>query len=234
MARWSRASSGLVGLLVMAVLGGCDDLAGPSFSPTSILVAEGDAHSRELAVSLDSCSSRAAQVDVDETLSEVRISARTLSDVDGDCADGATVTLSSPLGDRAVIDESSGDRVAVTNRYGLEVGRLYSVLEQEQLFGAEPGTVREVTATLGVSPTGCATLDGDLVLAPYRSHVTDDNRLVVAGVGTWRVGDAVTVRIVRTEVRRIKQSPDSVEQCLGDLEMAPLVGVLPRSSLSPD
>jgi hypothetical protein len=51
---------------------------------------------------------------VDETPQEVRVLVTARGDDHGDCADVHEIVLSSPLGDRLLIDESDGEPVTVT------------------------------------------------------------------------------------------------------------------------
>ena len=53
-------------------------------------------------------------VEVDETDERVELSAFGGSEKGGDCAGGDTVTLDRPLGDRLLIDTSTGDEIPVT------------------------------------------------------------------------------------------------------------------------
>jgi hypothetical protein len=53
-------------------------------------------------------------VEVEETDLRVELTAFGGSDRGGDCAGGATVTLDRPLGDRMLIDTSTGDEIPVT------------------------------------------------------------------------------------------------------------------------
>ena len=70
-----------------------------------------------LGLSVDVCARPILEVDVVESPDEVAISLTTTSDPDGDaCASSQAVTLQEPLGDRAVVDISTGDEVEVTGR----------------------------------------------------------------------------------------------------------------------
>jgi hypothetical protein len=53
-------------------------------------------------------------VEAEETDARVELSAFGGSAIGGDCAGGATVTLDRPLGDRLLIDTSTGDEIPVT------------------------------------------------------------------------------------------------------------------------
>lgn len=133
--------------------------------------------------------------------------------------------LDAPLGDRVVIDTLTGEEVPVQNEYGLERGRLYLALRRSPAFRVERGSVRETTATAGVSDTGCLTLDGDLALAPRQSRILDNTRIEVVGIGTWTLGDRETITAGRTVVRRTEESSDAVKRCLIDVRTSEAVVV---------
>jgi hypothetical protein len=102
----------LVLVAIMTVICGC---ATTERVPTALLDASADRTGTRLMVALDTCSGKPEVVDVSETTTEVR--ARVLSDDEsGDslgCAVALGVRLQEPLGDRVVIDDSTGDRVKV-------------------------------------------------------------------------------------------------------------------------
>lgn len=74
---------------------------------------------RELQVVVDSCN-REPEVTAVETAEEVRLHARidrSFALLTNDCADGATVMLEEPLGNRPVVDDSTGVQLT-TQRAG--------------------------------------------------------------------------------------------------------------------
>lgn len=73
---------------------------------------------RELQVTVDSCN-REPEVTAVETAEDVRLHARvdrSFALATNACADGATVMLEEPLGNRAVLDESTGAPLTVQKR----------------------------------------------------------------------------------------------------------------------
>lgn len=89
------------------VLGGCSFTTHPS-----VLDVAGDPASTELIMSVESCN-QDPKVTAEETLTEVRLRVTADADNDDDCLDSASVSLEAPLGDRAVIDDASGNRLPV-------------------------------------------------------------------------------------------------------------------------
>jgi hypothetical protein len=92
---------------LLVVCSGCSEDA------PSVIVVYGEPESTRLEVSVNTCN-RHPIVDAEETPDEVRLTI-TADDREnaGDCADGDDVTLEAPLGDRVVIDESTGEQVEV-------------------------------------------------------------------------------------------------------------------------
>jgi hypothetical protein len=69
---------------------------------------------RVLELSFDTCNADLSFT-LEETANEVRIAVRQENDEpENDCADALIVDLAQPLGDRAVVDESTGAAVDVT------------------------------------------------------------------------------------------------------------------------
>jgi len=103
MAGWCIA---LLGVLLVA---GCGADA------PSVMIVYGDPESTRLEVSVNTCN-RNPSVDAEETSEEVRLTVTAdepSGDGENDCADGDDVTLEAPLGDRIVIDDSTGEQVEV-------------------------------------------------------------------------------------------------------------------------
>jgi hypothetical protein len=69
---------------------------------------------RTLVLGIDACNADENRVSTTEDPETVRVSVTT-DDAPGgdDCADGVTVELAAPLGDRELIDETTGEPVAV-------------------------------------------------------------------------------------------------------------------------
>ena len=196
-------------------------------SEASIYNVQGGPNATELSLQIGSCSSTAALVEVEETSSEVRLRARTTSDVDGDCGDGAEVALNQPLGDRVVIDASTGEQITVLNLYGLERGRLYAVAVEPGLL-VDQGKAKRLTAMLGVSQLGCATFGRTLLIAPTGSKTLDDNRLTVPRLGSWSVGDEVMATVYRTVVTLTERSTNALRGCVAEGETRTAVIILTR------
>lgn len=57
---------------------------------------------------------------VSEDVDAVRVAVQAFDDSDEACADGADVCLTAPLGDRTLIDDSTGDAVAVETQPSIE------------------------------------------------------------------------------------------------------------------
>jgi hypothetical protein len=68
---------------------------------------------RMLAVGLDSCNAEPVVEIVEQTAERVVLAAVAERNAGGDCADVVSVTLDDPLGDRRLIDGSTGDDVIV-------------------------------------------------------------------------------------------------------------------------
>jgi hypothetical protein len=99
-------------LAIAAVICGCTTT---ERVPTALLDASADRAGTRLMVTFDTCSGNPEVVEVAETSTEVRV--RVVSDEEsGDslgCAVGLGVRLQKPLGERVLIDDSTGDRVEV-------------------------------------------------------------------------------------------------------------------------
>lgn len=104
---WRHGSS-VVAVVAVLALGGCGsatrDISG------SVYLHEDQV---TLTVSVDACSS-STRVEVEESASDVRLHATSDRERNGnDCRDSVDVTLASPLGDRRVVDDSSGEELTV-------------------------------------------------------------------------------------------------------------------------
>lgn len=91
-------------------------LAGCGTDAPRVLAVYGVPESTALEVGVDTCN-RNPVVDAEETTEEVRL--RVTADEpsgDGaeDCRDSVRLTLEAPLGDRVVVDDSTGEQVPVT------------------------------------------------------------------------------------------------------------------------
>jgi len=95
----------IVSALVVLVSVGCGD--------SSTAITEARAEGSQLFLTVASCTAEEPEVEVSESADEVRVSVDTHGDNEGDCLDGAEVTLTSPLGERQVIDESTDSPVPV-------------------------------------------------------------------------------------------------------------------------
>jgi hypothetical protein len=76
---------------------------------TSLLVIGTDG--RSLTVSLDSCHARPTVEIVEQSATRVVLAATVERESGDDCADVATVTSDSPLGDRRVVDRTTGEEL---------------------------------------------------------------------------------------------------------------------------
>jgi hypothetical protein len=81
-------------------------------SPSPIFDATASDGGTTLAVMVGFCGN--VSVEVEETDVRVELSAFGSAGRGGDCAGGDTVTLDRPLGDRLLIDTSTGDEIPVT------------------------------------------------------------------------------------------------------------------------
>lgn len=75
----------------------------------------GDPESTKLSVSVNTCN-RNPSVDAEETTTEVRLTVTAdepSGDGQDDCQDYDDLTLETPLGDRIVVDDSTGDQIEV-------------------------------------------------------------------------------------------------------------------------
>ena len=90
-------------------------VAGCGADAPSIVIVYGDPESTKLEVGVDVCN-RNPVVDAEETTEEVRLTATAdepSGDGENDCRDSVDLTLETPLGDRIVVDESTGEQVEV-------------------------------------------------------------------------------------------------------------------------
>lgn len=101
----------IVGALTLLLSGCADD--GPR-----VVAAYGDPGSTRLEVGVDTCN-RNPRATVVESDNEVRVTVEA-DEASGngsdDCRDNTDVTLSRPLGTRTVVDEGTGDAVAVERK----------------------------------------------------------------------------------------------------------------------
>ncbi|MDQ3526642.1 MAG: hypothetical protein M3424_01890 [Actinomycetota bacterium] len=98
----------LCALSAVGLLSGCQ-VSAPVFEVWS------GTDERELQVGVDTCN-REPEVTALETATEVRLSVRvnrSFALTKNDCLDGAMVTLKEPLGDRQVVDDSTGVQLTV-------------------------------------------------------------------------------------------------------------------------
>ena len=94
--------------VTVAVLVGCS-------TQERLELAELTPDGRSLSFSLSVCNAD-QDVDVREDEDVVAVSIRSSRGDGNDCADGVVVELDAPLGDRTVIDASTGDEVTVVRR----------------------------------------------------------------------------------------------------------------------
>lgn len=107
--RIGHAATWLAAVTLLSVASGC---AGQE---RSFFAAYGKAGSTELELNVDSCN-ESLTAEVKESATQVRVtvtSDRRLGRSRGDCADSVTVSLAEPLGTRRLVDESTGEVVAV-------------------------------------------------------------------------------------------------------------------------
>jgi hypothetical protein len=76
-----------------------------------VSILEASVEDRALALSLNACNLRDYEQNVDEGPSSVTVTVTAVGKSQDDCADGATVTLAEPLGERALIDGSNGEPI---------------------------------------------------------------------------------------------------------------------------
>jgi hypothetical protein len=81
---------------------------------TRIVDAYGLPDSSSLELSIDTCGATVKSVDVEETAEEVRISVETEGGEGPECLDSTVAELDEPLGDRRVVDASTGNEVEVS------------------------------------------------------------------------------------------------------------------------
>lgn len=109
MALQRSAGAIAVAACVLLAAAGCDGRS------RSVFAAYGDPASTRLELNVASCNENPT-AEVVESDTEVRVqvtSGRWLGRNADDCADGVVVTLKSPLGSRALVDESTGQAVEV-------------------------------------------------------------------------------------------------------------------------
>lgn len=84
--------------------------------PTALLDATSDSAGKRLTITVATCGGNPEVTEVAETATEVRV--RVISDEEsGDslgCAQALVVPLDEPLGDRVLIDDSTGDTIRVS------------------------------------------------------------------------------------------------------------------------
>lgn len=101
----------LVGLLVTAVLAACgpNEHRGPVRLTTALAVGPA-----ELELEVPSCNGHAEVTELRESDAEVVVEVTSTTYREGDdCLDSIRVTLEQPLGDRRLVDATSGDEIAV-------------------------------------------------------------------------------------------------------------------------
>jgi hypothetical protein len=82
---------------------------------TGIRDAYGRPDSTRVELSIDACRAVSTTVDVEETADVVRFAVTTEGGDDGpECLDSVVVELDEPLGDRRVVDASTGDEVELS------------------------------------------------------------------------------------------------------------------------
>ena len=93
----------------------CWPLAGCGADQPSVVIVYGDPGSTRLEVGVDTCNLHPS-VAAEETTEEIRLTVtadeRSGDGVD-DCRDSDDLTLETPLGDRIVVDDSTGEQVEV-------------------------------------------------------------------------------------------------------------------------
>jgi len=101
----------MVGALTL-LLSGCADDA------PRVVAAYGDPESTRLEVGVDTCnrSPRASVVESDTQVRVTVVADEASGNGSNDCLDNTDVTLSRPLGTRTVVDEGTGESVAVEPR----------------------------------------------------------------------------------------------------------------------
>lgn len=96
-------------LLLLVALSGC------SAEAPTIYMVYGDPESTRLEVSVNTCN-RNPKVEAEETTDEVRLfttADEPSGDGQDDCMDGDDLRLETPLGDRVVVDDATGEEVEV-------------------------------------------------------------------------------------------------------------------------
>lgn len=90
-------------------------VAGCGGDAPSIVIVYGNPDSSRIEVGVDVCN-RNPSVNAEETTEEVRLTATAdelSGDGEDDCRDSVDLTLKAPLGDRIVVDDSTGEQVEV-------------------------------------------------------------------------------------------------------------------------
>ena len=80
---------------------------------TGIVEAYGSPDSERLELAIDACRAESTSYDAEESDDEVVITITTEGGEGPECADGLTVELEEPLGDRRLVDGSTGEEVEV-------------------------------------------------------------------------------------------------------------------------
>lgn len=112
----SRLVAVVVGILAAVGLVVAFNWTTLTTTPTMIFGVEGFRYDREFAVDFRSCPEQEHVVSVDERVHEVRVVVRLEDGHTDDCeraSRSAPISLQTPLGDRPVIDESTGLEVHV-------------------------------------------------------------------------------------------------------------------------
>lgn len=106
-----KRTFGVAVLAGLVMSSGCSQDTG-----VRVIKVVGGPDSTTLELSVDSCNRHpVARVTESDTEVRIRVSADPEGSGGGDCADGASVNLAKPLGDRSVIDEVADKAVALTS-----------------------------------------------------------------------------------------------------------------------
>lgn len=103
--------SAVVSAVTVAALAGCGD----DVREVEILGAHGQADSRELVIAPDDACNLEPRADVVETADEVRVTVTVRGTTNEDCGEGVRISLASTLGDRTIIDGSTGEPVGLAD-----------------------------------------------------------------------------------------------------------------------